>query len=178
MLVLAPERQDARVERGEVDPRRDLAEPGLALVHVPDHSSAMPEAPVCALLAVGVLAGAPILPDRVRMGAMHSASETPRPAPGSLEHVLILLDYDGTITTRECNEVILQRFTGDAWRRLEEAVLAGNMSHAACFAQQIGLVTASHGELVAAAVRGRRDRARVRPVRAHADGRPARASPS
>ena len=86
------------------------------------------------------------------MGAMHSASETPHPAPGSLAHVLILLDYDGTITTRECNEVILQRFTGDAWRRLEEAVHAGTMSHAACFAQQIGLVTAAHEELVAAAV--------------------------
>ena len=86
------------------------------------------------------------------MGAMHSVSETPHPAPGSLGHVLILLDYDGTITTRECNEVILQRFTGDAWRRLEEAVLAGAMSHAACFAQQIALVQASHSELVGAAV--------------------------
>ena len=33
--------------------------------------------------------------------------------------MLAFLDYDGTLTTHECNEIVLQCFVGDAWRPLE-----------------------------------------------------------
>jgi 2-hydroxy-3-keto-5-methylthiopentenyl-1-phosphate phosphatase len=54
--------------------------------------------------------------------------------------LLALLDYDGTLTTRDSNEVVLQRFTGDAWRVFEEAALRGEIGHAECLDLQIGLL--------------------------------------
>ena len=62
--------------------------------------------------------------------------ETP-PRRGRL---LVLLDYDGTITTRECNEIVLQRFTGDEWRRFEDAAQKGEIGHAECLDLQVGLL--------------------------------------
>jgi hypothetical protein len=47
--------------------------------------------------------------------------------------MLAFLDYDGTLTTHECNEIVLQRFVGDAWRPLEAEAKADRMSHAECF---------------------------------------------
>ena len=44
--------------------------------------------------------------------------------------MLAFLDYDGTLTTHECNEIVLQRFVGDAWRPLEAEAQADRMSHA------------------------------------------------
>ena len=67
-----------------------------------------------------------------------------------LEQLLLVLDYDGTVTVDECNEIILQRFTGDAWRLLEAKALDGSLSHAECFKQQFGLVRAPRDELFAA----------------------------
>jgi 2-hydroxy-3-keto-5-methylthiopentenyl-1-phosphate phosphatase len=66
--------------------------------------------------------------------------------------LLVLLDYDGTITTRECNEVALRRFTGDAWWPFEEASRRGELSHAACFSRQLGLITAPRREVLATMV--------------------------
>ena len=67
-----------------------------------------------------------------------------------LEQLLLVLDYDGTVTVDECNEIILQRFTGDAWRPLEARALDGSLSHAECFKQQFALVRAPRDELFAA----------------------------
>jgi 2-hydroxy-3-keto-5-methylthiopentenyl-1-phosphate phosphatase len=75
-------------------------------------------------------------------GAPHDA----RP----LHRLLAILDYDGTATTRECNEVVLQQLVGDAWRPFEDEVRAGRMSHAVCFDRQIGLVEAPRAELLGA----------------------------
>jgi 2-hydroxy-3-keto-5-methylthiopentenyl-1-phosphate phosphatase len=73
------------------------------------------------------------------------------PAPaGPLRRFLAFLDYDGTATTRECNEVVLQSLVGDAWRPFEDEVRAGRMSHAVCFDRQIGLVRAPRAELLGA----------------------------
>src|SRR5512140_1790008 len=80
-----------------------------------------------------------------------AASSTP-PAGGPLGHLLAFLDYDGTATTRECNEVVLQRLVGDAWRPFEDAVREGRMSHAECFDRQIGLVEAPRAQLIGAMV--------------------------
>jgi HAD superfamily phosphoserine phosphatase-like hydrolase len=64
--------------------------------------------------------------------------------------MLAFLDYDGTLTTHEVNEIILQRFVGDAWRPLEAEAQAGRMSHAEVFDRQIGLIRAPRPELLGA----------------------------
>ena len=66
--------------------------------------------------------------------------------------MLVFLDYDGTMTTHECNEIVLQRFVGDAWRPLEDEAKADRMSHAECFDRQIGLIQAPREELIGALV--------------------------
>ena len=62
--------------------------------------------------------------------------------------LLALLDYDGTMTTHECNEVALQPFVGDEWWTLEEESYNDRMSHAEVFDRQIGLITAPRAELI------------------------------
>lgn len=64
--------------------------------------------------------------------------------------MLAFLDYDGTLTTHECNEIILQRFVGDAWRPLEAEAQADRMSHAEAFDRQIGLLQAPRAEILGA----------------------------
>lgn len=65
---------------------------------------------------------------------------------------LALFDYDGTLTTRECMEVILQRFVGDAWRPLEQDVRNGRLSHAEALRRQVALVQAPAAEFISALV--------------------------
>ena len=62
--------------------------------------------------------------------------------------MLAFLDYDGTLTTHECNEIVLQRFVGDAWRPLEAEAQADRMSHAEVFDRQVGLIKAPRAELI------------------------------
>ena len=62
--------------------------------------------------------------------------------------LLALLDYDGTMTTHECNEIALQPFVGDEWWALEEESYNDRMSHAEVFDRQIGLIRAPRAELV------------------------------
>ncbi len=62
--------------------------------------------------------------------------------------MLAFLDYDGTLTTHECNEIALQRFAGDAWRPIEEELKADRLSHAHGFDLQIGLVQAPRAEFL------------------------------
>jgi HAD superfamily phosphoserine phosphatase-like hydrolase len=66
--------------------------------------------------------------------------------------MLAFLDYDGTLTTHECNEIVLQRFVGDAWRPLEAEAQADRMGHAEVFDRQIGLIRAPRTELLGALV--------------------------
>lgn len=73
------------------------------------------------------------------------------PAPsgaGAGPRLLALLDYDGTMTTHECNEVALQPFVGDPWWELEEEASNDRMSHAEVFDRQIGLIRAPRTELI------------------------------
>ena len=75
--------------------------------------------------------------------------EATAPLP-DLSRLLVLLDFDGTVTDREYNERALQLLTGDAWRPFEEAARRGEIGHAECLDSQVGLVTASKDALVAA----------------------------
>ena len=67
-------------------------------------------------------------------------------APGP--RLLALLDYDGTMTTHECNELALQPFVGDRWWELEEEAYNDRMSHAEVFDRQIALIQAPRAELI------------------------------
>jgi 2-hydroxy-3-keto-5-methylthiopentenyl-1-phosphate phosphatase len=76
---------------------------------------------------------------------------TPSPQPSD-PRLLALIDYDGTVTTRDCNEIVLQRFTGDAWRVFEEAAHRGEIGHAECLDRQIGLLQVPRRTFLAAVV--------------------------
>lgn len=69
-----------------------------------------------------------------------------------ISFMLAFLDYDGTLTTHDVNEIVLQRFVGDAWRPLEAKARADQISHSECFDRQIGLIEAPRAELLAALI--------------------------
>jgi 2-hydroxy-3-keto-5-methylthiopentenyl-1-phosphate phosphatase len=70
-----------------------------------------------------------------------------------LARLLVLLDYDGTVTAHECNDIVLQNLTGDAWREPEAALHAGLVGHAECFSRQVGLVKVPREQYIAQVVR-------------------------
>jgi 2-hydroxy-3-keto-5-methylthiopentenyl-1-phosphate phosphatase len=67
-----------------------------------------------------------------------------------LGRLLAFLDYDGTATTRECIEVVLQGLVGDAWRPIEDEARAGRIGHAEALDRQIGLVDVPRAQLLGA----------------------------
>ena len=81
-----------------------------------------------------------------------AVTREPRQTPGAetpaRPRLLALLDYDGTMTTHECNEVALQPFVGDPWWELEEESYNDRMSHAEVFDRQVGLIEAPRAELI------------------------------
>ncbi len=88
----------------------------------------------------------------VRLVALVDPEGCQVPALVYTRTMLALLDYDGTMTTRECNEIALQRFVGDAWRPLEAEARADRLSHAEVFDRQVGLIRAPRAELIGALV--------------------------
>ena len=83
---------------------------------------------------------------------MMDLASPPPASTGSHPRILALLDYDGTVTTRECNEIVFQRLVGDAWRPFEDEVREGRMSHAECLRRQVALVRAPRTEFLGALV--------------------------
>lgn len=67
---------------------------------------------------------------------------------GDGRRILALLDYDGTMTTHECNEIALQYFVGDAWRPIEDELRADRLSHAEGFDRQVALIQAPRDEFL------------------------------
>lgn len=57
-----------------------------------------------------------------------------------LDHLLVALDFDDTITAQDCNDILLQQTTGDAWLESEAAMLRGEISRTAAFRIQFGLI--------------------------------------
>lgn len=66
----------------------------------------------------------------------------------SQPRLLALLDYDGTVTTQECNEVVLQPLVGQSWWDLEEESYGDRLSHAEVFNRQISRITTPRAELI------------------------------
>jgi 2-hydroxy-3-keto-5-methylthiopentenyl-1-phosphate phosphatase len=73
--------------------------------------------------------------------------------PDPLARLLVLLDYDGTVTAHECNDLVLQNLTGDAWREPEAALHQGLIGHAECFSRQVALVNAPREQYIGQLVR-------------------------
>ena len=69
-----------------------------------------------------------------------------------LARLLVLLDYDSTVTAHECNDLVLQNLTGDAWREPETALERGLIGHAECFTRQVAMVTVPREQYIAQAV--------------------------
>ncbi len=57
-----------------------------------------------------------------------------------LDHLLVALDFDDTITAQDCNDILLQQTTGDAWLESEAPMLRGEISRTAAFRIQSGLI--------------------------------------
>jgi 2-hydroxy-3-keto-5-methylthiopentenyl-1-phosphate phosphatase len=70
-----------------------------------------------------------------------------------LARLLVLLDYDGTVTAHECNDLVLQNLTGDAWREPEAALHQGLIGHAECFSRQVALVNVPREQYIGQLVR-------------------------
>jgi HAD superfamily phosphoserine phosphatase-like hydrolase len=56
-----------------------------------------------------------------------------------LEHVLAVMDFDGTITASDCMQTVLRRHVA-AWSTLAEAVRAGRLAQAAAIEEAVGLL--------------------------------------
>jgi len=57
-----------------------------------------------------------------------------------LDHLLVALDFDDTITAQDCNDILLQETTGEAWLKSEAAMVRGEISRTAAFRIQFGLI--------------------------------------
>ncbi|MEW5936757.1 MAG: MtnX-like HAD-IB family phosphatase [Candidatus Thermoplasmatota archaeon] len=64
----------------------------------------------------------------------------------------VVCDFDGTITTRDIAEAILERFTGDAWKDIEAEYREGKIGSRIALAKQFANVHASSEEVVAYAL--------------------------
>jgi len=73
--------------------------------------------------------------------------------------LLAILDYDGTVTEDDCNDIVLTQAVGDAWLESEQAMQRGEITHTEAFRRQIALLRWPRPQLTAAAV----DAARLRP---------------
>jgi HAD superfamily phosphoserine phosphatase-like hydrolase len=82
--------------------------------------------------------------ERARAGAEAGGARSGEAGP----RLLALLDYDGTMTTHECNEIALQPLVGDEWWALEEEAYTDRMSHAEVFDRQVKLIRAPRPEVI------------------------------
>lgn len=57
-----------------------------------------------------------------------------------LDHLLVALDFDDTITAEDCNDILLQETTGDAWLESEHAMLRGEIDATTTLRLQFGLI--------------------------------------
>ncbi len=60
---------------------------------------------------------------------------------------VVFLDFDGTITTQDATDAILEAFAHPQWRRIEAAWKAGGIGSRECLSSQMALVDASQGDV-------------------------------
>lgn len=59
----------------------------------------------------------------------------------------VFLDFDGTITTRDVTDAILEAFADPDWERVEDAWKAGRIGSRECLAAQMALVSATERQM-------------------------------
>jgi 2-hydroxy-3-keto-5-methylthiopentenyl-1-phosphate phosphatase len=61
--------------------------------------------------------------------------------------MILFLDFDGTITTRDATDAVLEAYADPDWLRVEEAWKAGRINSRECLTAQMALVTATAGQV-------------------------------
>lgn len=61
------------------------------------------------------------------------------------------IDFDGTITTQDVVDLILERFAPDDWKKIEKEWAQGKIGSRECLSKQIALVSATRAEIIALA---------------------------
>jgi 2-hydroxy-3-keto-5-methylthiopentenyl-1-phosphate phosphatase len=59
----------------------------------------------------------------------------------------VICDFDGTISTKDTTDQLLERFADPAWHAIEAEWISGTIGSAECMRQQVELVRASKQEL-------------------------------
>jgi 2-hydroxy-3-keto-5-methylthiopentenyl-1-phosphate phosphatase len=59
----------------------------------------------------------------------------------------VLVDFDGTVAPDDPTDRLLERFAASAWRDIEDAWQAGQISSRECMRRQVALLRATPGEL-------------------------------
>lgn len=59
----------------------------------------------------------------------------------------VLLDFDGTVTTKDTVDAILERFAAPAWRDIEEEWKSGKIGSRECLSKQTALINALPKEI-------------------------------
>ncbi len=59
----------------------------------------------------------------------------------------VLVDFDGTIATRDTTDLLLERFADPSWQEIEDDWKAGRIGSRECMVRQIDLVRASPSEM-------------------------------
>jgi 2-hydroxy-3-keto-5-methylthiopentenyl-1-phosphate phosphatase len=72
---------------------------------------------------------------------------------------LIVVDFDGTVTERDTQDALLERYAPDAYGRAEEGLQAGTLTLRECMTMEFAPVRGDHETLVAEAVQDARVRA-------------------
>ncbi|RJP78892.1 MAG: hypothetical protein C4524_05965 [Candidatus Zixiibacteriota bacterium] len=65
----------------------------------------------------------------------------------------VFCDFDGTLTSRDTLDLLLQRFAPPQWRELDAAMLSGRISEREGLKAEMALITASDEELMATLAR-------------------------
>ena len=74
----------------------------------------------------------------------------------------LLLDFDGTVTLRDASVQILERYTGDEWKKWDVLLHGGKIGLQDCIGEQFTIVKASREEMVAFVRKEVRPRAGLR----------------
>ncbi len=63
------------------------------------------------------------------------------------QNIVILCDFDGTISTKDVTDALLEKFSSPEWEEIEEAWQEGLINSRECMAEQYALVRASEEEI-------------------------------
>lgn len=61
------------------------------------------------------------------------------------------IDFDGTVTTKDAVDLLLERFADDKWKDVEKDWVQGRIGSRECLTRQMALVTAGQAEVLALA---------------------------